>query len=116
MRANKAVNERFEGGLDICKLVETSTNVNLLLQTLLSKPAQFLFFNHRDRVVRSTKIGKKKTSDAKPEPSTESEVESSDDVRSLKSLWAHFDKWQPSNPTEIKLLLSLLPMLDGANI
>lgn len=88
MRANRAVNEQFDDGLDICKLVETTTSLNLLVQTLLTKPAQFLFYNHRDRVVSTSQKRKKYKLNATGGPSTSSssDEQSEDDVKSLMAL------------------------------
>ena len=43
--------DRHEKALDVKTLVETYTNLNLLLQMSLSRAQKFLFLHHKERVI-----------------------------------------------------------------
>jgi hypothetical protein len=51
MNTQSRIAARVEGSLDICKILDTQTNIRLLLHLLLSKNQHLLFRNHRSRII-----------------------------------------------------------------
>ena len=95
LRRQEAINERFEEGLDIRKLVETATSLNLLMQIFLKKPAKLLFNHHRDRIVRIKKI-------KDHDESSNSDDKTEEFVKILTG-------FQPMSENERNLLLGVFP-------
>ena len=106
LRKQKAVNESFEDGLDILKLVETNSNLRYLLKVLLTKPARLLLKHHRNSVLPLSM----------PPPSADSDQTEDSDEQELpntpQAIYELLKNFQPETAIEKNLLRCVLPSVE----